>query len=80
MRWRDFWVRRSRSVFAWIPVVLGAPLRNESGPCLVLQREHVSFGKSFGRLEGLFMNGTEKDLRRSGVDLAGRRLRKSCSR
>ncbi len=71
-----------------MPVVLGAPFRNESGPCLVLQREQANFVGAFEKVLEFFMNGIfidglkgNEDLRRAEVLLSMRReFRKSCSR
>ena len=71
-----------------MPIVLGAPFRNDSGPCLVLQREQVNFVGFFEKaleflMNGIFMDGLKgnDDLRRAEVLLVmGREFRKSCSR
>ena len=71
-----------------MPIVLGAPFRNESGPCLVLQREQANFVGFCGMalelfMIGIFMDGLKRndDLRRAEVLLVmGREFRKSCSR
>ena len=71
-----------------MPIVRGAPFRNESGPCLVLQREQANLVGLFGKAlelftNGIFMEGLKRDddLRRAAVLLSmGREFRKSCSR